>query len=104
MERRRLVMGQIRQIEDARLERLKQTPKAGPAASYRHPATQTRVVVLGAGKPKPTVAAEWRPALTAPACARQLVDRMGRDEETGCQIKQRTLRLQKMDKLLGEPP
>jgi transposase len=30
MERRRLVMDQVRQIEDARLERLKQAPKAGP--------------------------------------------------------------------------
>jgi transposase len=30
MERRRLVMEQIRQIEDARLERLKQAPKVGP--------------------------------------------------------------------------
>jgi hypothetical protein len=32
MERRRLVMEQVRQIEDARLERLKQAPKAGPNA------------------------------------------------------------------------
>ena len=32
MERRRLVMDQVRQIEDARLERLKQAPKAGPNA------------------------------------------------------------------------
>jgi transposase len=30
MERRRLVMDQVRQIEDGRLERLKQAPKAGP--------------------------------------------------------------------------
>ena len=30
MKRRRLVMDQVRQIEDARLERLKQVPKAGP--------------------------------------------------------------------------
>jgi transposase len=30
MERRRLVMDQVRQIEDARLERLKRAPKAGP--------------------------------------------------------------------------
>src|SRR5262245_26267397 len=30
MERRRLILEQIRQIEEARLERLKQAPKAGP--------------------------------------------------------------------------
>jgi transposase len=35
MERRRLVMDQIRQIEDARLERLKQAPNQGPHAMVR---------------------------------------------------------------------
>ena len=35
MERRRLVMDQIRQIEDARLERLKQAPNEGPYAMVR---------------------------------------------------------------------
>jgi transposase len=35
MERRRLVMNQIRQIEDARLERLKQAPNEGPHAMVR---------------------------------------------------------------------
>ena len=35
MERRRLVMDQIRQIEDARLERLKQAPNDGPNAMVR---------------------------------------------------------------------
>ena len=35
MERRRLVMDQIRKIEDARLERLKQAPNEGPHAMVR---------------------------------------------------------------------
>jgi transposase len=35
MQRRRLVMDQIRQIEDARLERLKQAPNEGPHAMVR---------------------------------------------------------------------
>ena len=35
MERRRLVMNQIRQIEDARLERLKQAPDEAPHAMVR---------------------------------------------------------------------
>jgi transposase len=35
MERRRLVMNQIRQIEDARLERLKQAPNEGPNSMVR---------------------------------------------------------------------
>jgi transposase len=35
MERRRLVMNQIREIEDARLERLKQAPNEGPHAMVR---------------------------------------------------------------------
>ena len=35
IERRRLVMDQIRQIEDARLERLKQAPNEGPNAMVR---------------------------------------------------------------------
>ena len=35
MERRRLIMDQIRKIEDARLERLKQAPNEGPHAMVR---------------------------------------------------------------------
>jgi transposase len=35
MERRRLVSNQIRQIEEARLEHLEQTPNDGPCASWR---------------------------------------------------------------------
>jgi transposase len=35
MERRRLVTDQIRQIEDARLERIEQTPSGGPNAMVR---------------------------------------------------------------------
>jgi transposase len=35
MERRRLVSNQIRQIEEARLERLEQAPNDGPHATVR---------------------------------------------------------------------
>jgi hypothetical protein len=47
MERRRLVIEQIRQVEDARLECLKQAPKAGPNVMVRLLARVIGVGIVG---------------------------------------------------------
>jgi hypothetical protein len=53
----------------------------------RHPDQSKCAVVLGAIKDQPSVGAD-APILDR-SCARRLVDRVGRDEETGCQVEQR---------------